>query len=196
MAAMAGWGRLTGNQPQLTPSSRRQAWLRRCASLPVRAGPSSEFATADGPCRAIEIVARSGQLYATDQLTPDRDCTRYSKSASEGRYKYGPGADLVSHPECRNDHADDGDHNRKQHPVLQRDQAEHQVLVDEPVLQGRPPVKGALNGYFAFDDRAPARSFVEGRTRLKIYRGLMAQRPAPRRRNIFAWRRWLSHRGP
>ncbi len=36
---------------------------------------------ADDPCRAIKIVALTGQLCATDQLTPDRHRTRYSKSA-------------------------------------------------------------------------------------------------------------------
>jgi hypothetical protein len=38
----------------------------------------------DDPCRAIKIVALTGQLCATDQLTPDRERTRYSKNASGG----------------------------------------------------------------------------------------------------------------
>lgn len=41
--------------------------------------PSSK--QADDPGRAIKIVALTGQLYATVQLTPDHDCTRYSKNA-------------------------------------------------------------------------------------------------------------------
>jgi hypothetical protein len=48
---------------------------------------------ADGPCRAIEIVTLTGQLYATGQLTPDRGCTRYSKSVGWSSGNYGSGAD-------------------------------------------------------------------------------------------------------
>jgi hypothetical protein len=45
--------------------------------------PSSK--QADDPCRAIEIVApKTGQLCATAQVTPDLDCTRYSRSAGRG----------------------------------------------------------------------------------------------------------------
>ncbi|HSR07101.1 MAG TPA: hypothetical protein VLM42_08130 [Bryobacteraceae bacterium] len=33
-------------------------------------GPSTEIKQADDPCRAIEIVARSGQLYATNSKRP------------------------------------------------------------------------------------------------------------------------------
>jgi len=47
----------------------------------VRVGPSTEIKQADDPCRAIEIVALTGQLYATNKETPYRDRPRYSKSA-------------------------------------------------------------------------------------------------------------------
>jgi hypothetical protein len=49
--------------------------------------PSSQ--QADDPCRAIKIVALTGQLCATLQQTPDRNRTRYSKSACRGPGKYG-----------------------------------------------------------------------------------------------------------
>jgi len=44
-------------------------------------GPSTEIKQADDPCRVIEIVALTGQLYATNKETPYRDRTRYSKTA-------------------------------------------------------------------------------------------------------------------
>ena len=44
-------------------------------------GPSTQIKQADDPCRVIEIVALTGQLYATNKETPYRDRTRYSKSA-------------------------------------------------------------------------------------------------------------------
>jgi hypothetical protein len=68
-----------GKQPQIDP----------CSRLPVRWGRRPSSKQADDPCRTIEIVALTGQLCATDQLTPDHDCTRYSKSARLGPYKYG-----------------------------------------------------------------------------------------------------------
>jgi hypothetical protein len=49
--------------------------------------PSSQ--QADDPCRAIKIVALTGQLCATLQQTPDCNRTRYSKSACRGPGKYG-----------------------------------------------------------------------------------------------------------
>jgi len=47
-------------------------------------GRRPRWKPADDPCRAIKIVALAGQLYATGQLTPDRDRKRYSKNARHG----------------------------------------------------------------------------------------------------------------
>jgi hypothetical protein len=131
-----------GKQPQLIDAmaigDARQQRGRR---------PSSK--QADDPCRAIEIVALTGQLYATDQLTPDDDCTRYSRSACWGRTNMvratGTRAEsmlrgrLAPQQPRRNDDADDDNCHRDHHPVLERDQTQHQELVDEPVGQRKSP---------------------------------------------------------
>jgi hypothetical protein len=39
---------------------------------------------ADDPCRTIKIVTLTGHLCTTDQLTPDRNRTRYSKNVCRG----------------------------------------------------------------------------------------------------------------
>jgi hypothetical protein len=63
---------------------------RFAAFVPIamlRAGPPRAKRAVDQaeigrrPCRAIEIVAHGGQLYAAIQETPYCDRTRYSKSA-------------------------------------------------------------------------------------------------------------------
>ncbi|MGZ5875680.1 MAG: hypothetical protein ACXWKP_26670 [Bradyrhizobium sp.] len=46
------------------------ALMRRSANAAVRVGPSTQIKQVDDPCRAIEIVAPSGQLYATNRKRP------------------------------------------------------------------------------------------------------------------------------
>jgi hypothetical protein len=40
--------------------------LTRSPADPIWVGPSTEIKQADDPCRVIEIVALTGQLYATN----------------------------------------------------------------------------------------------------------------------------------
>lgn len=68
---------------------------------PVRAGPSTESGNKPTtPCRTIKIVALTGQLCATDQLTPDRDRTRYSKNAWRGWINLVPALASFLHARC------------------------------------------------------------------------------------------------
>jgi hypothetical protein len=75
---MAGRKNLAGNWPKLNTCYRaiwlEQSWLFGWGRRPC-------LQQADDPCRAIKIVAHSGQLYATGRQTPDRDRTRYSNRA-------------------------------------------------------------------------------------------------------------------
>ena len=59
-------------------------------------------------------------------------------SSSECRTNVRTGA-LVSDPPRGNGDAESDDGDGEQHPVLERDQTEHQKLLDQPVLQGKPP---------------------------------------------------------
>lgn len=73
----AGHGKVAPCQPENS--------LNCCMLLRLGGVVDRVWKQADDPCRAIKIVALTGQLCATDQLTPDRDRTRYSKNARGGR---------------------------------------------------------------------------------------------------------------